>query len=210
MIDVTHDNIIVSFPDVHDRAALRLSFQRVDGLNDVATLRARHGGGFVLGSHGRFVLHFRPRPLTGIDWEWRKLRYPFAVVVSVSGTNALTGAVATPGLTRPQNYSVTPPQGGIDGYLDGGDVHPFVAHGNVADDRTPMDITVVPMKAAAFVHLERKGNLTPGPPPWGDHFVLPYGGERQCEPLYEDVCALGDWDQDRQERFTIWLHGRRN
>jgi len=132
------------------------------------------------------------------------------VVVTVAGTNALTGEVAGTRLTRPQNYFVAPPQGGIDGYLMSGQVHPFVACGDVADDRMPVDIAVVPMKAEAFKHLEHKRRLTPGPAPWGEHFILPYGGERRCEPLYEDVCSLGDWDQDRQERFTVWLHGRRS
>ena len=209
MPEITHNNLIVSFPDVHDRATLRLSFRKADVPKETAELAARHDGGFVLKSSGRLVLHLRPRPLAGSDWEWRGLRYPFAVLISVAGTNALTGDVASTGLARPQNYFVTPPQGGIDGYLTGGEVHPLVSCGDAADDQTPMDIVVFPMKAEAFAHLEGKRQITPGFPPWGDHFLLPHRGERKCEPVYEDVCSLGDWDQNRQERITVWLHDRR-
>src|SRR4051812_38392194 len=85
MLDVTHDNLIVSFPEVHERAALRLSFRKAEAPKETSELAARHDGGFVLGRSGRVVLHLRPRPLTGSDWEWRGLRYPFAVLVSVAG-----------------------------------------------------------------------------------------------------------------------------
>jgi hypothetical protein len=207
MLEVTRTNLIVSFPEVHNRAALRLSFRKADAPKTIAGFAARHDSGFVLGSSGRFVLHLRPRPLAGSDWECRGLRYPFAVLVSVAGTNALTGDVANAGLTRPQNYFITPPQGGIDGYLMGGEVHPFVACGDAADDRTPMDIVVFPMKAEAFDYLARKRKLIPGPAPWGENFLLPHTGERKCEPVYENVCSLGDWDQNCQERMTVWLHG---
>jgi hypothetical protein len=210
MLEVARDNLTVSFPEVHDRAALRLSLRKAEAPKEIAPFASRHDGGFVLGSSGRFVLHLRPRPLTGSDWEWRGLRYPFAVIISVAGTNGLTGEVASVGLVRPQNYFVTPPQGGIDGNLAGGEVHPFVACGDAADDRMPMDIVVFPMKAEAFAHLEGKRQLTPGPPGWGDHFLLPHAGERKCEPVYEDVCSLGDWDQNYRERITVWLHGRRS
>jgi hypothetical protein len=35
--------------------------------------------------------------------------------------------------------------------------------------------------------------------------TLPYGGERQCESVYEDLCCFGDWDQSREESAMVWL-----
>src|SRR4051794_27931144 len=70
MLETIRDNLTLSFPEVHDRAALRLSFRKADTPKEIAPLAAQHDAGFVLGSAGRFVLHLRPRPLAGSDWEW--------------------------------------------------------------------------------------------------------------------------------------------
>jgi hypothetical protein len=211
MLDVGSDHLVASFPDVHPHAMLHVSFRKADGpaAGAAVALAERHEDGFVLGAAGRLMLHLRPRPLDeGNGWESLAMRYPFAVVVRVGGRNAISGEVAGERLGRPQDYFVTPPQGGIDGYLAGGEVRPLVACGDAADDTTPMDVTVMPMKTEAFAFLERKLHLIPGPRGWGMEFTLPSGGgERRCEPLYEDLGSPGDWDQDRRERIRVWLHG---
>src|SRR6476620_3722071 len=142
MLRLNNDHLVVSFPDVHDGAALLLDFRTVRQQDKSVTLRSLPEGGFILGTSGRVVLHLRP--------DSGGFVYPFAVVLSVGGTNALTGVAGSERLARPQNYVVTPPQGGVDGYLVGSQVQPFVACGDPADDRVPLDIRVVPMKREEF------------------------------------------------------------
>src|SRR5262249_5295192 len=137
------------------------------------------------------------------------VRYPFAVLLSVGGINALTGDRSTAALVRsPQNYFASPPQGGIDGYFLGGQVYPFRAGGESPLIRTRLEITVFPMKSEAFAYLQHRLRLIPGPGPSVRGLTLLHGGERQCEPIYEDLCCIGDWDQSQEEKATIWLTGR--
>src|SRR5205085_1110383 len=119
---------------------------------------------------------------------------PFALLVSVGGKNAITGELSTTLMRSPQNYFTTPPQGGIDGYFLGGRVHPFRAGGEAAASQTRLEIKVFPMKAKAFAYLKRQLQLIPGSGPSPLRGItLQHGGERQCEPIYEDICGLGSW-----------------
>jgi hypothetical protein len=82
----------------------------------------------------------------------------------------------------------------------------FLVRSEASEDRRPLEIKVCPMKAEAYAHLAYKRSLIPGSLSWGCHFFLPYGGERECEPVYEDVCCFGDWDWARGETATVSLH----
>jgi len=198
MLQVDADHLVLSFPNVHHGAALRLDFRAPDRPDRPVALVAGTDGGFRLSSPGRVVLHLRPDAGGSTS--------PFAVVLSVGGANALTGVAGSTRLARPQNYFVTPPQGGIDGYFSGGRVRPFVACAEEAEGRLPLDIDVIPVKADAYDYATRGRRMCGAGYGWGTTFELPGGGERQCEPVYEDIFGLGDWDDRRRERLAVWLH----
>src|SRR5262249_49773895 len=115
--------------------------------------------------------------------------------------------VASTLVRSPQNYFSTPPQGGIDGYFLDGQVHPFRAAPAAHWNQTRLLIKVFPMKAEALAHYMRQLQLIPGPGPMISGLTLTHGGERQCDPIYEDVCCLGVWDQSREEQATVWVSG---
>jgi hypothetical protein len=136
------------------------------------------------------------------------VRYPFALLVSVRGRNAITGGVTTTLARSPQNYFSTPPQGGIDGYFLDGQVYPFRAAAETHANRTRLDFKVFPMKREALAHYKHQLQLIPGPGPRISGLTLRHGGEHRCEPIYEDLCCLGDWDQSRQEQAVLWVSDR--
>ena len=53
------------------------------------------------------------------------------------------------------------------------------------------------MKSKAMAHFRFQTKLIPGPGPSALRGItLLHGGERQCEPIYEDICNIGSWDKD--------------
>jgi hypothetical protein len=196
MIKFENNELVFSFPEVDDQAIVRIHFRRADEPNQIAQLIENPAGdGYCLATPGRLRLHLRPQ-------------YPFAVLIRMQGINALTGDEDSRGineLARPQNYFVTPPQGGIDGYLRVGKVLPFYAYADPVEDRASLTIQPFPMKAVEIAQHRRV--LCGFNPKWETQFLLP-GGDREIEPIYEDMCCIGDWDQTRTELATVWLHGR--
>jgi hypothetical protein len=63
------------------------------------------------------------------------------------------------------------------------------------------------MKQEAIAYYKDQKRLIPGPGPKIIGLILLHGGERQCEPIYEDLCCLGDWDRSRGERAAVWVSG---
>jgi hypothetical protein len=54
--------------------------------------------------------------------------------------------------------------------------------------------------------LAGRTQLIPGPGPSALRgMTLLHGGERQCEPIYEDICNIGSWDKDHEERVLLWV-----
>src|SRR5262249_44465838 len=134
--------------------------------------------------------------------------YPFALLASVAGKNAITGVHSTMLDRNPQNYFTSPPQGGIDGYFRDGRVHPFRAVSEAAVSQTRLEVRVFPMKSKAMAHFRFQRQLIPGPGPSALRGItLLHGGERQCEPIYEDICNIGSWDKDHEERVLVWVGG---
>jgi hypothetical protein len=164
-------------------------------------------GGVRLAGQGRLVMHLRPE-FPRRDHLHRAARYPFALLVSVGGMNAITGEPSATLARSPQNYFTTPPQGGIDGFFRNGNVYPFRVAASPAANQTRLEINVLPMKCKAFAYLKPELQLVPG---WGPStlrgITLLHGGERECEPIYEDICNLGSWDRDNEARALIWLSG---
>jgi hypothetical protein len=197
MLTLHEKELVFSFPDVDERAVLRLYCSTLPKPEEAVGIQPIQGG-FLLETREKVVLHFRPQ-LIGSH------RYPFAVVVAVDGINALTGEAYTTLSRSPQNYLVSPPQGALDGYWRDAQVLPLQAGGDSPFDRVPLVIKVFPMKREAILDLEAQLKLIPGVRDQISLVTLQHGGERQIEPLYEDLCNLGSWDQSQEQKITIWL-----
>jgi len=211
MFDLDRNELVFSFPDVHACAIMRIHFRGADLCDERHLPLSFINGRFVLAYPGRTVVHLRPdlfqenRPLSS--------RYPFAIVMFVNGLNILTGEVSDEMVRSPQNYLVSPPQGAVDGYFFAGEVHPFRAMNNCHPNGTRLEIRVFPMRKQAFNgFVPEKIKIK-----CGDEFgpvirgmTLSHGGDRQCEPLYEDLLSLGDWDRMRGKSALIWLNGRQS
>src|SRR5437868_15304504 len=114
MVDATDTDLVFSFLDVDEVATLAVHFCGVDSPKERIRIHGSPGEGIRMATVGRIVMYLKPG-------------YPFAVLMSVRGRNAITGELATTLSREPQNYFSSPPQGGIDGYFLDVQVHPFRA-----------------------------------------------------------------------------------
>jgi hypothetical protein len=205
MVDVKDTELVFAFPDVNKDATLRVHFARVDSPTEPIGIGGSASEGVrLVAAVGRIIMYFQP----GVT-RTRGIRYPFAIIVSVGGRNAITGRdeVAAALDRSPQNYVSTPPQGGIDGYFQDGQVHPFRVPESRAGEMR-LDLKVFPMKKAAVEYYERRMGQCGYDGPKISQLTLAHGGECECEPLYEDLCGFGDWDREHDERAVIWIAGR--
>jgi hypothetical protein len=205
MFEINETNLVFAFPDVDEEAILRVHFCPVSSPDQRIRLEPAPGAMVRLASQGQFVMYLRPNGARR-DCRYRALRYPFALLVSVGGKNVITGVPGTTLVRSPQNYFTSPPQGGIDGHFRDGQVHAFRAVSESAASRTCLEIRVFPMKRKAMDYFRLQTGLIPGPGPSALRGItLLHGGERHCEPIYEDICNLGSWDSDHEERATLWV-----
>jgi len=208
MQELEHNEIVFSFPDLNAGAILRIHFRAPDPADETRQPLTMVDRRIVLACPKRTVLHLRPNILR--QDVHSELRYPFAVIISVNGLNALTGEVCDGMVRSPQNYLVTPPQGAIGGYFSQGQVHPFRALGMSPPNGTRLEIQVFPMSKQSFDGFVSQKIKCGYDGPVIRGMTLSHGGERQCEPIYEDMLSLGDWDRARGERAMIWLDGKQD
>jgi hypothetical protein len=205
MVEINATDLVFSFPEVDEEAMLRIHFCLADSPEQRIPIEGSLCGGVRLAAEGRFVMYLLPE-FARRDRLYRAARYPFAVLVSVGGRNAITGEPSSTLIRSPQNYFTTPPQGGIDGYFRSGQVCPFRVAEEAAANRSRLEIKVFPMKSKAFAYLKHQLQLIPG---WGPSplrgITLLHGGVRQVEPIYEDICNLGSWDRDHEDRVLIYV-----
>jgi hypothetical protein len=124
----------------------------------------------------------------------------------VGGKNAITGVPAATLERSPQNYFSSPPQGGIDGFYRNGRVLTFRAGDEAALNQTRLEVKVFPMKRNAMDYFRfRTGQAVISGREPSALFTLVHGGERQCEPIYEDMCNIGCWDQEHEEQVALWV-----
>jgi hypothetical protein len=186
---------------------LRIHFCPADSPEQRTRIETGLGATVRLAAVGPFVIYLQPN-LARRDCLYRALRYPFALLVSVGGKNAITGVPCLTLARSPQNYFTSPPQGGIDGYFRDGRVHAFRAVSESSLNQTRLEIRVFPMKSKAMAYFRFQTGLIPGPDPSALRGItLLHGGERHCEPIYEDICNLGSWDIDHEERAFLWVGG---
>lgn len=209
MVDVKNNNLVFAFPDVNPVAELCIHFRRDDGSEEpVPIVGQPHDDGFMLQGQGTLVMHLRPKIAFEEFWYGtgaKKIRFPFAVLLTVGGRNALTGEESNLLTRSPQNYFASPPQGGIDGYFVAGKVLPFRGGNVLPRERTRLAITVFPVKKETWDHWMFQKSLSGWSHPVISGLTLSYGGERKCEPIYEDLCSFGDWDQTRPAGASVWL-----
>jgi hypothetical protein len=195
MLQINDAELVFTFSDVHDAAILGSRFCPVDSPEHWIRLENPSAGTIRLVAECRFMMYMLPG------------RYAFALQVSIGGKNAITGEVSTMMRHTPQNYFTTPPQGGIDGYFRDGHVHPFRVSQEEAANQERLEIKVFPMKRKLFDYFRHQEQLIPGPGPSAFRgMTLQHGGERQCEPIYEDLCNLGSWDREHEERSSVCIH----
>lgn len=150
MISLEHNELVISFPEVHKLARVGLNFQRTlripdndqvyplppglgsfpvvhvdDYKNNIPANWIEHGG-VVLPMYQSEAMWicFNPRPAPG-----RASAYPFAIKISTGKIDAITGEELKKGLHRnKQDYVVVPGQPWLDGYcVKKGIIRQFVA-----------------------------------------------------------------------------------
>jgi hypothetical protein len=150
MIELIHDELVFSFPEVHPHAKLHLDFQRTLRIPDDGRDHPLPPG------LGRFPLRHVDDFAANVPDSWRErggvmfpmfqseamwilfrcphdpergVGYPFALKVATGKVNAVTGQSWANGLNRgPQDYMVAPRQPWLDGYcVEKGIIRQFVA-----------------------------------------------------------------------------------
>ena len=207
MVEINEADLVFAFPDVDEEAILRVHFCPADSPEQRIRIEGASGASVRLAAESPFVVCLQPNPAHR-DCLYRSLHYPFALLVSVGGKNAITGVPSGTFDRSPQNYFTSPPQGGIDGYFRDGRVHALRALKEAAVNQKLLEIRVFPMKRKAMDYFRFQTKLIPGPEPSTLRGItLLHGGERQCEPIYEDICNIGSWDKDHEERASLWVDG---
>lgn len=189
MIELKRDTLMVSFPEVHRAAVLRIGFQRTLRIPDDHREHALPPG---LGLFPlRHVDDFRERvpprwktrggvmlPMYQAEAMWLSftspMDYPFAVKVATGKVNAVTGERWGDGLNRrPQDYLSIPQQPWLDGYcVEKGLIRQFVAMplgaGYSAEEQLTgegehggLQLAICPMKREVWEQREAKQR------PWG-------------------------------------------
>jgi len=206
MIEMSGNELVFVFPEVSAWAELRVHFRLAHASQEpVHILERPTDNDFLLSAHGPLVMHMRPKVKFEEVWYGRTIRYPFAVLLTVDGLNALTGEPSSSLVRSPQNYFVTPPQGGIDGYFAGGKVWPFRSGATSPLGKLRLEIKVFPVKGETWEHWMHCTRMAGWSHAVISGLTLAHGGDRECEPIYEDPCCIGDWDQRRGAEATVWL-----
>lgn len=150
MVELIGDSLVFSFPDVHPKARLRVTFQRTLRIPDngktyplppgLGSFPLKHVDDFAnevpaaWSSHGGLML-----PMYQSEALWllfnadylddHGTEYPFAVKIAAGKINAVTGQPWSNDLhAHPQDYAVVPLQPWIDGFaVEKGTIRQFVA-----------------------------------------------------------------------------------
>ena len=177
MIELSHDELVFRFPEVHADAECRITFQRTlripddnrdyplppglgafplrhvdDHLDTTPAAWGRHGGVFL--------------PMYQAEAMWLNFNtaYPMAIKVAAGKIDAVTGEPWTNDLSeQPQNYLAVPDQPWLDGFcVEKGLIRQFVAmplgEGYTAEEQLTgearhggLQIVVYPMQAPRYL-----------------------------------------------------------
>jgi len=151
MIELKHDSLVFSFPEIHPSATVKIEFQRTLRIPDddknyplppgLGRFPLRHVDDFPARIHSSWIEHggvMLPMYQSEAMWlnfdesfdEERQVAYPFAVKVATGKVNAVSGESWADGLHHRsrQDYVVVPEQPWLDGYcVEKGIIRQFVA-----------------------------------------------------------------------------------
>ena len=145
MIEIKQDALLFSFPEVHDKAHLRIGFQRTLRIPDddrdyplppgLGRFPLRHVDDFgrevpdLWLRHGGVMLPMYQSEALWLNFDCRDGTYPFAIKIATGKINAVSGGSWEENLNRrPQDYVVAPKQPWLDGYcVEKGVIRQFVA-----------------------------------------------------------------------------------
>ncbi|MFZ5477876.1 MAG: hypothetical protein ACOZNI_13965 [Myxococcota bacterium] len=150
MVEVSRDSLVISFPEIHPHARLRVTFQRTLRIPDdgkayplppgLGAFPLRHVDDFAARApqdwlrRGGVMLPMYQSEATWLHFAGehdpeREATYPFAVKIAAGKINAVTGEGWAEGVTRgPQDYMVVPTQPWLDGFcVEKGFIRQFVA-----------------------------------------------------------------------------------
>jgi len=144
MIELKHDTLHFSFPEIHDDARMSISFQRTLRIPDdnkvhylppgLGSFPLRHVDDFAnripaaWREHGGVMLPMFQSEALWLNFD-SHCRYPFLVKIATGKVNAVSGEAWRDGPNRdPQDYVVVPTQPWLDGYcVKKGEIRQFVA-----------------------------------------------------------------------------------
>ena len=181
MIELRQDQLVFSFPEVHQDAVLTVGFQRTLRIPDddrayplppgLGNFPLRHVDDFGAHvpepwiEHGGVML---PMYQSEALWIHFSAQYPFAVKVATGKIDAVTGHDLRSGLSRrPQNYLAIPQQPWLDGYcVEQGIIRQFVAMplgaGYSVEEQVTgearyggLQLVVHPIRAEVYERLQR-------------------------------------------------------
>lgn len=234
MIELKNDELVVSFPEVHEDAVCRIGFQRTlripddnrqyplppglgnfplshvdDYAADVPDDWSQHGGVFL--------------PMHQAEAMWVRFGgdYPMAVRIAAGKIDAVTGEGWNNELSaEPQDYVVVPKQPWLDGFCVGkGMIRQFVAMpmggGYTAEeqltgaaDNGGMQLVVYPMKAKRYEERRKRAMETVcSEAPDLPSFIemgLAPGGLMRQE-VFEDPFGFDAWDQSVRSRCFVHI-----
>ena len=223
MIELNSDELVFRFPEVHECAELRVTFQRTLRIPDdnreyllppglgrfplrlVDDYTSRTPASWQ--RHGGVLLPMHQTEAMWIDFE---ASYPMAVKVAAGKINALTGDQWSNDLrSHPQDYLVVPDQPWLDGFcIEKGLIRQFVAmplgEGYTAEEQLTgeaqhggLQIVAYPMKASAYEEMRVQGALVDSRSPQFDaDFSARMGlapGGLMRQEVYEDEYGLDAW-----------------
>ena len=228
-IELTDNQLVFRFPDVHENAEVSIEFQQTlripddnrehplppglgrfplyrvdDYLDKVPEIWNNHGGVFL--------------PMFQAEAMWINFRadYPMAVSIAAGKINAVTGNPWVPGLAeRPQDYLVVPDQPWLDGFcVEKGLVRQFVAmplgEGYTAEEQLTGDaehgglqFSVYPMKAEEYEKLTAELLCSRDHVEILNFQIAQIGlapGGLMRQDIYEDEHGIDAWDMETFSR----------
>ena len=183
MIELKKDDLVFTFPDVHEEANLRISFQRTLRIPDddntyplppgLGAFPLRHVDDFQAGVPGKWLKRGGVLlPMYQSEAMWLNFHsiYPFAIKIAAGKINAVSGEDwEDDGLNADtQDYVVVPGQPWLDGYcVDKGHIRQFVAmplgSGYSAEEQITgsaehggIQIVAYPIKPEVFERMREK------------------------------------------------------